>query len=227
MLILLIVGTVRLTFISPRMEVKITYISLDHRIDRQALLEAELDHMGVSYTRTAAVRGNASMLHVPIRDKRRRQKQIAGIGCTLSHIKALDNSRSNVLVLEDDVTFRYLPNLRRLLLKDWWDVIAFAFNGAFDPRECWVVHGTRYCRSRGFKTSSAYLVRDNYREAIIGILRTGRDRLARGTKYESAALDVVWQELAQKDRWFVSVPRIARQRPSYSDIETKNVDYGL
>jgi len=227
MLILLIVGTVRLTFISPRMEVNITYISLDHRIDRQALLEAELDRMGVSYTRTAAVRANASMLHVPIRDARRRKKQIAYIGCTLSHIKALENSRSNVLVLEDDVTFRYLPNLRRLLRKDWWDVIAFAFNGVFDPRECRVVHGTRYCRSKGFKTASAYLVRDNYREAIIRILRTSRDRLAKGVKYESAANDVVWQELAQKDRWFVSVPRIARQRPSYSDIETKNVDYGL
>ena len=227
MLIPLIAGAMRAISGSPDTRVEITYISLDHRTDRQDLLEAELDHMGVSYTRTAAVRANASMLHVPIKKARRRQKQIAYIGCTLSHIKALENSRSNVLVLEDDVTFRYLPNLRRLLRKDWWDVIAFAFNGVFDPRECRFVHGTQYCRSRGFKTASAYLVRNNYTEAIIRILRTSRDRLASGMKYESAANDVVWQELAQKDRWFVSVPRIAHQRPSYSDIEAKNVDYGV
>lgn len=227
MLIPLIAGTMRAISGSPDMRVAITYISLDHRTDRQALLEAELDHFGVSYTRTSAIRANASALQVPIKDARRRQKQISYIGCTLSHIKALRTAQANVLVLEDDVTFRYIPNLRRLLREDWWDVIAFAYKGVFDRRECRVAHGARYCRSSGFTTASAYLVRDEYKMTVIEILHKSWDRLSHGTRYELAANDRAWQVLAQRDRWFVSVPRIAHQRPSYSDIETKNVDYGV
>jgi len=206
---------------------EITYINLDARTDRRASLEVELDGMGLSYTRTAAVTVNASVLRTPIKHAHRRHKQVSYIGCSLSHIKALEHSNRSVLVLEDDVTFRYMPNLRMLLRHDWWDVIAFAYNGPFNSRECRTVHGALYCKSPGFKTASAYLVRDAYRHTVIDVLHKSVARLVDGVRYERAANDVVWQQLAKVDRWFVAVPRIAWQRPSYSDIEMRGVDYGV
>lgn len=227
MLVSLIAGTMRAISGSPDTRVEITYISLDHRTDRQDLLEAELDHMGVSYTRTAAVRANASMLHVVSRHPLRRHRQLGALGCTLSHIKALQNSAGGVLVLEDDVTFRYMPNLRLLLREDWWDVIAFAYNGRWDPRECRTRNGVGYCKSTDFRTSAAYLVRGTYKPTLVKNLNTSWKRLANGATPHQAALDQNWNDLQVKDRWYVAVPRIAHQRRSYSDIESKNVDYGV
>lgn len=227
MLILLIAGTMRAISGSPDMRVAITYISLDHRTDRQALLEAELDHFGVSYTRTSAIRANTSFLNVVIRHPRRRHQQLGALGCALSHVKALQDEKGSVLVLEDDVTFRYMPNLRRLLREDWWDVIAFAHNGRWDPRKCHTHHGAGYCKSTHFGTSSAYLVRGTYKPTLIKNLNTSWKRLANGTRPSQAAMDQNWNDLQVKDRWYVRVPRLAHQRPSYSDIEAKNVDYGV
>jgi glycosyl transferase, family 25 len=227
MLIPLIASALRAISGSPDTRVEITYISLDHRTDRQALLEAELDHFGVSYTRTSAIKANTSFLNVVIRHSRRRRQQLGALGCALSHVKALQDAKGNVLVLEDDVTFRYMPNLRRLLREDWWDVIALAYNGGWDPRECRTVHGAGYCKSTYFRTSAAYLVRGTYKPTLVKNLNTSWKRLANGTIPRQAALDQSWHDLQVKDRWYVGVPRIAHQRPSYSDIENKNVDYGV
>ena len=208
-------------------DIEVTYISLKHRTDRQALIEAELDQMGVPYTRTTALAVSPSILMVPIKRPGKRKEILGTIGCALSHARALEASNKSTLVLEDDATFRYIPNLRRLLQQDWWDVIAFAFNGRFNPQQCRVVHGTQYCRSPGFLTTSAYFVRDEYKSGLIGAFRTSAKRLIMGEKPKYAAPDVAWQSLAKKDRWYVAVPQIARQRPSYSDIQFKKVDYGV
>jgi hypothetical protein len=39
------------------------------------------------------------------------------------------------------------------------------------------------------------------------------------------AIDQAWKNLQRVDRWFMVAPSMGHQRPSYSDIENKVVDY--
>jgi hypothetical protein len=39
------------------------------------------------------------------------------------------------------------------------------------------------------------------------------------------ALDMYWQRIQARDNWYLVAPSLVVQRPSYSDIEKKHVDY--
>ena len=72
---------------------RIFYINLDHRADRRAEIENELDAKGLSYERFPAVR----------------HETIGGVGCGRSHVGVLrlakERGYKRILVLEDDFIF--------------------------------------------------------------------------------------------------------------------------
>jgi hypothetical protein len=39
------------------------------------------------------------------------------------------------------------------------------------------------------------------------------------------AIDQAWKALQRRDRWYIFSPAFGRQRPSFSDIEQRDVDY--
>ena len=68
------------------------YINLEHRTDRKEYVEEELKKIGITANRFNAIK-----------------MENGAIGCSMSHLKILQNAQQNnldhVLIVEDDITF--------------------------------------------------------------------------------------------------------------------------
>lgn len=207
----------------PRRRVSLAlYINLDVRADRRAQIEAEIAAFSEA---------------LPARRHR-----IAGVpmgtaaGCSLAHAAALayfesqsdlGSSDNAVLILEDDAMFEASPEevkraIDELEGRDDWDVAFLAHRVmAGEPDR------GSFQRVRSAYTSSAYVVSRRYAPTLRACYLGAADAyLAEpdGTKH---ALDVHWTPLMQRDTWIARVPRLARQRPSWSDLEHRFVDHGV
>lgn len=190
-----------------------TYISLAKRSDRRELLVPELDRAGLNCQYTEAV--DAAQLNVRGTE-----------GCRQSHLKALKQfNQSGVpyaLILEDDAMWKpenfqyvkeYLGRLEEGLKNH--PVILLSCNGGSKeiPGEPWL-HTIHACF-----TTSAYVIRRDYMPKLI----EHWEAINPDTEF----LDVTWFKLQSGDNWAVTAPRLVKQRASYSDIEHRNVDYGV
>jgi len=186
----------------------VVYINLARRKDRLAEIIPELQCFGDRVQRFEAI-----------------ENSFGAIGCSLSHIKVLQNAKAagwkNVLVIEDD--FMWVkdkePGLARLtdLMSRPYDVIMLT-GTSIQMEESSGKLSFSCC-------STAYLIADHYYDSLINNLKEGVLGLMQ-TKFKPLfALDVYWRKLMVKDNWFMVRPVLAVQRPSYSDIENRNVDY--
>lgn len=193
------------------------YINLDKRTDRRAEMEAEFG--AAHLTRLSA---SAS-------------EKTGWLGCTMSHIRALAagwaTGASHVVILEDDamVNPKVLDSaskaVRALCSPDHrksWDVLLLHVTS--NSMEAEVMPGVRRLKM-GYATA-AYIVR---REYIPVLQECWRHAWHMGNKdtdvYTKWALDVAWHRLMARDRFLALSPVAVLQRPSYSDIEGKDVDY--
>ena len=67
------------------------------------------------------------------------------------------------------------------------------------------------------QTTTAYLVRRPYFETLLANFKEGLGKLK--------AIDQYWKLLQRTDRWYLVVPISVIQRPDYSDISNRCVDY--
>lgn len=187
---------------------KIVYINLDNRTDRMKQMKFEL----ISFPSEKVQRFSAIKHHQ------------GAVGCTLSHIAVLEmaikEGWGNVLILEDDIQWSNyeLGSLRfESLLKEPFDVIVLgsvstSYNGSsFKLNHC--------------QTTTAYLVNKHYYSTLLQNFKEGLDQLQKTNNKPLYAIDMYWQRLQQRDNWFVVIPSLFIQRPSYSDIEQKDVNY--
>jgi GR25 family glycosyltransferase involved in LPS biosynthesis len=190
------------------------FINLQHRTDRLAQIQAELTHQGFEPIRIDAV-------YVP---------ECGPLGCTLSHIKALETFLESgvgdhCIVFEDDFMFTTTPEQTKAAMSDPgldWDVILFAANILkYAPVEGRpdLFKAVQTLTASGYKVHRRYVptLLANYKEGLAELISTG------WVKYR--ALDVYWQLLQQQDNWYMRI--IGRQRPGYSDIEKGVRDYGV
>lgn len=204
----------------------IVYINLDRRTDRRDEIEHELNHFGLleNATRISAI------------DK----GTFGAIGCTMSHLKALETAKSNgwnhVVVLEDDFCWRddTTPKSLGSLLKtfeDEADTIALKWDVLFLSCRPYSVHSIEGCsvgkRVTRALTSSGYIVSARYYDALIqNFSESIALLLMHGSmSVPQYALDVHWASLQNKDTWIVLEPIVGKQRPGYSDIARKHVQY--
>lgn len=189
---------------------KVVYINLNERTDRRAAVEAELLRVFPSerIERFAAIR-NAK----------------GAVGCSLSHIAVLERAKAagwaNVLVVEDDMVWttdldRSAAHVARTVLDGNWDVLLLG--GTF-------VDCTLEGRVNVAQSGVCYLVQQEYYDTLIANLREGVEGLIRGGDYAVFALDQFWKRLQPRDRWWVALPMACYQRPDFSDIEGRMVDY--
>ena len=190
---------------------RVVYINLNERVDRRTAVEAELLRVFPSekVERFAAIRN-----------------KMGAIGCSLSHIAVLERARAegwaNVLVVEDDMVWNLeslsesAAHAARIVNAGDWDLIMF---GA-----CYV-DCTPEGRLRSGQTSTCYLIRQEYYDTLIANLRESVAGLIRGGDYKVFALDQFWKRLQPTDRWWVVLPMACYQRPGFSDIEGRIVDY--
>jgi GR25 family glycosyltransferase involved in LPS biosynthesis len=198
----------------------IVYINCDHRTDRKEHIEKIFYPLG--YTNETLIRISADYL--PNNSIR---------GCAQSHIKALKLVQEHPewnrpLIIEDDFYFKHPNSIQHLpkffeLIQEW-DVLMLGFNQ--NPSNINYSVCSQYTPIiRIFKAYSAiaYSVRHDYIQKIIDCF--SHSLRAKGNKDYPNAIDVQWNSLQRKDKWFSIRPKIAWQIPSYSDIEKRNVNY--
>uniref|UniRef100_A0A6C0EAF1 Glycosyl transferase family 25 domain-containing protein n=1 Tax=viral metagenome TaxID=1070528 RepID=A0A6C0EAF1_9ZZZZ len=183
----------------------IVYINLDERKDRDLQVQQELRNVfpDASIHRLSAIKVNPGY-----------------IGCSLSHIAALELAQRNnwprVLIVEDDIMWTaFNTEQLELLLSTQHDVV--------------LLSGT-YVKSDGFRllsgqTAAAYIVEAHYYDTLLSNFRTSVSRLQTGGKYNKYALDQYWKLLQTRDTWLIARPSMGIQRPGFSDIERRNVNY--
>lgn len=163
----------------------------------------------------------------------------AHLGCTKSHLKAYtkfltEDSREYCMVLEDDFDFRInrqelgerLAMLEATGLK--WDAVlltASQVNGSATGHPG---------LGRVFEslTTAGYITKRYYVPKLIDCFVHSLMNLEKFRVFEPRNLitsrfasDVLWQQLQRSDDWYMFVPAVGGQRPSYSDSEERFVDY--
>jgi len=189
------------------------YINLDCRNDRLVACEAELKKIG---------------LDRPCRFSAIKTKQ-GIVGCGMSHLTCIENAKKDnlpyIAIFEDDIVISKPNKLRNQvdrILKSQveWDVLLLGGN-AFTPHkevgEDHVIVNRCYC-------GTAYIVKQQYYDTMIDNIRDGLSKLV-ATGDRQFSWDAWWINLQQKDRFLLVNPLSVYQRPDYSDIENKNVDY--
>lgn len=194
---------------------KILYINLAARTDRRKEMEDQFVKLNIPTEKIVRIEAISN--------------SFGAIGCTSSHIKALqwakDNNLKNVLILEDDFNFM-IKHLRENLLQLKkvefpWDVIMFSGNLIKIPLN----YTKPFFKLERALTSSGYLVNGHYYDVIIENYKQGLENLVKTFDKKRYALDVWFRSLQARDKWYTFTHRCGYQRPSYSDIEKRLVNY--
>ena len=191
------------------------YINLEHRTDRKEHVKNELNNIGIKSTRFNAIKMTNG-----------------AIGCSLSHLKLLEDAKKNqldhILIVEDDITFLD-PSLFKTQINKFfelhnnkWDVILFAGNN-MPPFE--IIDDTCVKVSR-CQTTTGYLVNGHYINVLISNIKMGLTHLINSpgdtVKY---AIDKFWFVLQNNSKWYLITPLTVVQREDYSDIEKRVTNY--
>lgn len=205
---------------------KIYAINLDKRSDRWADLQASSLAQGLN---PAAIQRLPAVA----------DPEFGALGCAKSHVAALSNFLTHdtapyCLVLEDDFE----------LVRPWGEFVA-AFNALAEERVDWdalLLMGTAVLapppRAPGVarlleaQSAAAYLVSRRYAPAVLACFADCIPQMEalRGLQPRAAvtarfAIDQAWKTLQRRDRWYIFSPAFGRQRPSFSDIEQRDVNY--
>lgn len=191
------------------------YINLEERKDRLEHLIIELNKLNISNP----IRIDAIKL------------PIGSIGCTLSHIKALEyalkTNMKQVFICEDDITFLnpelLVENLDKFNKKvEDWDVIIIGGNNC-PPYK---IIENFYCRIYNCQTTTGYIVNSHYYATLINNFKTGLTHLMREpNKHNYYAIDIYWKQLQRIHKWYMIIPPSVIQYENYSDIEKRFVNY--
>jgi len=194
----------------------VTYINLEHRTDRKKEVENELQSIGLLHM---ANRFNA----IKTKDGR--------IGCTLSHLKCLEEARdkkySHLMIVEDDIQFLkptiFTEQLDKFLgsgIK--WDVILLAGNN-LPPH--FQVHESAV-KVTQCQTTTGYIIQQHYYDTLINNIRDGIQMLMKNpTQHVYYAIDKFWIQLQKIHNWFLITPLTVTQRDGFSDIEGRKTNY--
>ena len=196
------------------------YINLESRTDRKELVEKELNTLGWKYQRFNAIK-----------------MKNGRIGCSMSHLKLLQMAKEQnldyIVIVEDDIEFKKPDKYNKMLKKflsnydksdksDIFDVLLLAGN-LRNP----VLKVNDYTL-KVFKswTTTGYIVKNHYFDTLINNIKEGIHYLLKNPDlHHLYAIDAYWMRLQEKDNWYILYPRTITQRPMYSDIEQREINY--
>lgn len=187
------------------------YINLDERKDRKQFMEKELKKLDIIPNRIEAVK-----------------MKNGAVGCSLSHIKCIEEAiKSNydyVTIFEDDIEIIKLDLLKekvnKLINKDF-DILLLSGNN-FEPFD---YIDNDHIKVNKCLTSGSYIIKKHYYNTYLNNLKEGVEKLFKSNNKKNFSLDVYSQILQKKDKWFLLIPICIIQKPNYSNIENKNVNY--
>lgn len=188
------------------------FINLQHRVDRLLAVREEFKSLGVQPIRMEAIRQNPG-----------------SVGCTLSHIACLEHAIREqwprVCICEDDFHVtdppRFLHHLHACLDElTTWDVLLLG--GNIGPP---YVNHNHCMQVRNAQTTTAYIVQAHYYHVLLANFKESASMAFQHYPPQQCAIDMHWKRLQAKDLWFILTPLMVTQRPGYSDIEGRVVNY--
>ena len=210
--------------------ISIKIINLAKREDRLFDCNAELEKIKISPKDDLFFEANESQLN-------------GAHGCSLSHAMALAellfcSYKQFFLIFEDDFSIRepntFWVNLDVVIKHaNLWDVYLLGHNTAIAIEATPIPSVVRAINSQ---TQSGYLVKRSYAPKLIECFFRSAELLRfyndlpipnKDLSKHYFTSDQLWKELQIKDRYWISNPSQIFQRPSFSDIEKRHVDYGV
>lgn len=196
--------------------IRVHLINLASRPDRLQETNEEFARMGiVDWSRFEAVKSADGAL-----------------GCALSHahlLGGLDRTVSAVMVCEDDIEFLVGPDELDALLEEFLanpalDVLCLAFNVVSRP----YVVSQALAVTTNTATTACYVAKGRAMRLLRDSFLDSAKLIQEGKPLGVAAADQRWKKLQRRTLIF-AIPRVraARQRNSFSDIEGKEVSYGV
>jgi len=202
---------------------KIYYINLENRKDRKESVIEELKKL--NYPSTMIERIDAV------------KKDNGAYGCTLSHLKALENAIENdydcVMIVEDDLGFKENINsesfdkLTNHLMKECPNFDICSLTTSTLGNHIKMLKVTDYVsKAIVIGTTTGYIVRKKFFKILYENFKKSEKNFENNQPAQYSAIDVLWVELQGKDKeFYIFKPTIAVQKPSYSDIEKKFTNY--
>ena len=123
---------------------------------------------------------------------------------------AISEGWNNVLIVEDDSMWNNFDNGYSFLeqkIKEPFDVILLGS----------VVQHIEKSKVISAQSAHSYLVSKHYYEKLLNNYKESFQK--------KIAIDQYWKILQPSDNWYCIKPSMMIQRPSFSDIENKFVDY--
>jgi hypothetical protein len=208
----------------------VLYINLDERKDRDEEITAEMKRIGLpahKIHRVSAVKRKWGIL-----------------GCSLSHIACMEfiiqYKWQKVLILEDDAGFedkdktrwnQGINDIKKMIdssgvrnTDSTWDVI---FLGGFvrDPAGPEKTEYGSIWKTRNTACTHAYIVRGEYAPKILDELNYSVQMMMKNPpNHKQFFVDNSLSKLMAVDRWYITIPTLAYQRESFSDIEGKDAN---
>jgi glycosyl transferase family 25 len=198
----------------------VIYINLDSRQDRNEEILKELSQINMP----------SEKIHRLSAIKR----SWGALGASLSHVACMkfiqEKGWKRTLILEDDAGFEFrdverwnagVIDVNKKLNSEDYDVI---FLGGFvrDPTGPLKTDLPTLFQTKNTSCGHAYIVKGSYAPKIQECLETGIQMIMKNPpNKEQFHLDNAWTSIMKMDKWFVTIPTLAFQRESYSDIEGK------
>ena len=187
---------------------------LDTRPDRKVFFENQMKMLGMKATRFNAIKNNCG-----------------AIGCSLSHLALLkyakEQNMDHILIMEDDIMFlnpkHFIHNLNNFLSKHKdFDVLLIAGNNMGEYNRL-----DEFCvKIKKCQTTTGYLVKKHYYDKLIKNFEEGVNKLINNLSLiNKFAIDQHWSSLQLVDKWYLLTPLTVSQKPDYSDIEKKRINY--
>lgn len=192
----------------------ILYINLNHRDDRRREIESELRKIGVSQ----AIR----VVGIPTPH--------GGIGNAISHVISLTSTWAKeeelLMVCEDDAEFLLdRAELDQLIEEfastDYLDVLCLGYASLEKPIPVSASLGV----ANHIQTTSCYVMKRHAVPILAASAARATYKMTRGIPFAHASFDRVWKVEQQRLLFAIPLNRAVQQRPSFSDVEGRDVSY--
>ena len=185
------------------------YINLSEREDRNKNAIEQLSKLGIVPNRMGAIKTEMGI-----------------VGCALSHLRCIQEAIIKrypyVCIFEDDIIIKnenlLIKKVKKLINEDF-DVLMLSGNN-FRPFE----EHDDYIKVTKCFTTGAYIIKEHYYDTWLNNLNEGIKLLLQ-TNNRDYSLDAYNHKLQREDKWWLITPICCYQKPDYSDIEYKEVDY--
>ena len=184
-------------------KLKILYINLNHREDRNKELINELKKYNLTGERVEAIKHPNGY-----------------IGCVLSHINCLNIAISKkykeVIILEDDFIFLRSPDMLDLN----FDYNVFLLGGSVWKKE----DKGNYYRVIDASRTEGYIIKENYYKTLRDHWIESVSKLLCNHEIKYC-LDIYWKILQRKDKFYMNkFGLIGGQRKGFSDIQNIEIE---